>query len=203
MVWVSGGNTSIGSEKGAENEKPTFETSIPSFWIDVQPVTVGDFRKFVYFNRYVTTAEKQGFAMCYDSTTQSWQKVKGADWLYPHGAGKAAAQPNEPVRQVSWHDAQAYANWIGKRLPSELEWERALQNADKLHLAYARQDLWQWCDNWYFSYNETGYVNHKLNRPKSLRGSKGNLTDATYRSSIRHQAAPEECFFNFGFRCAY
>jgi len=198
MIWVNGGNTKIGSEQGEDNEKPSFETSLAGFWIDVKPVSVADFRKFVRFSRYITTAEKKGFGMGYDSTTKGWKKVENASWLYPDGIAKPTAKPDEPARQISWYDARAYANWIGKRLPSELEWERALQTADKLQLAYVNRDLWQWCENWYFSYTESNYFTEKLNRPKSLRaGSRSKVS----RTSMRHFLSPEDCFYNTGFRC--
>ncbi len=199
MVWVNGGNTKIGLDKGNDNEKPVFETTLMGFWIDVKPVSVGNFRKFIRFNQYITTAEKQGFAMCYDSTTSKWIKVQGANWAYPEGTQKPAAKMDEPVRQISWYDAFAYANWVGKRLPTELEWERALQNTEKLQLAYTEHGLWQWCDNWYFLYSESNYFTAKLNRPKSLRAGR---QDAVNRPSLRYALNPEECFYQVGFRCA-
>lgn len=199
MVWVDGGKTSIGSEKGENDEKPVFETHLAGYWIDKNPVTVGDFKKFVRFTQYVTSAEKKGYGFCYDSTSKELKSVKGANWRYPEGKAKGEASFESPVRQISWQDAQAYANWVGKRLPSELEWECALQKQATLQLAYVQQDLWQWCENWYFSYQETGYYSNKLNRSKSLRaGKKG--TEA--RTSLRHAALPDEATFYMGFRCA-
>jgi formylglycine-generating enzyme required for sulfatase activity len=199
MLFVKGGNTQIGNNKGADNEKPPFETTIRNFWIDQKPVTVGEFKKFVRFTHYTTTAEKQGFGMCYDSTQNAWQKVAGASWQYPQGTQKNMAQFDEPVRQVSWQDAQAYANWVGKRLPSELEWERALQQNATLQLAYTNEGLWQWCENWYFDYNESSYYTQKLNRPKSLRAGK---TNNEQRPSLRRAEMTEMCSFDIGFRCA-
>lgn len=199
MVWVDGGKTLIGSNSGAENEKPAFETHLAGFWLDQNPVTVGDFKKFIRFTQYITSAEKVGYGLCYDSTSQAWRKVKGANWQYPEGKAMPIAPVDAPVRQISWQDAQAYATWIGKRLPSELEWERALQAQTNLKLTHTQQDIWQWCENWYFDYEASGYYTAKLNRTKSLRaGKKG--TEA--RTSLRHSAYPDEFAFNMGFRCA-
>ncbi|TAE18846.1 MAG: formylglycine-generating enzyme family protein [Bacteroidetes bacterium] len=197
MVWVQGGTTKIGNDKGTDSEKPAFETRLAGFWLDQQPVTVGEFKKFIRFTQYRTTAEKHGFGVCYDSTAQTWKKVQGATWQNP--TGKAKAEPHEPVRQVSWHDAQAYANWIGKRLPSEFEWEKALQNAETLKLAYATENLWQWCENFYFEYSESNYYQGKLNRPKALRAGK---LGQDSRPSLRLSLPSDEFSYDVGFRCA-
>jgi formylglycine-generating enzyme required for sulfatase activity len=59
--------------------------------------------------------------------SQWWRFEFGADWRHPFGRGKPRALPDHPVVHIAYQDAEAYANWAGKELPAEAEWEFAAQ----------------------------------------------------------------------------
>lgn len=87
----------------------------------LQTVTVAEFAEFVEATNYVTDAEKYGWSIV-QKTIYEYDVVEGTTWRVPDG--KRAAQPNEPVTQVSYHDALAYCNWAGVQMPSyEAYWE--------------------------------------------------------------------------------
>lgn len=129
MVFVPGGETRIGAEDGSDLEKPTFWVRVKPFWMDEHPVTVTEFRQFVNATGYKTQAETFGDGGVFSEATKDWILTKGACWHHPQGPDQPAALNDHPVTQVSWNDAVAYAAWVGKRLPSELEWEHAARNA--------------------------------------------------------------------------
>ena len=128
MVYIPGGYTQIGSDEGLDQEKPTFWALVKPFLMDQHEVTVGEFRAFVQATGFKSQAENFGDAGVLNDETREWDLVPGATWQYPHGPKAPKAADNEPVTQVSWNDASAYAKWAGKRLPKEIEWEHAARN---------------------------------------------------------------------------
>lgn len=104
---------------------PSFTAAVQSFFLDVHPVTVAQFRQFVEATGYETQAERFGNGGILDPESGQWRLVDGATWQHPRGPDAPSAEDDHPVTQVSWNDAQAYCEWAGKRLPTEVEWEHA------------------------------------------------------------------------------
>jgi len=138
MVYVPGGVVHVGSAAGAPDERPVFRARVRPFYLARHPVTVAEFRRFVAAASYVTDAERFGDGAVLDPGTGAWELVRGATWHHPLGPAGPAAPADHPVTQVSWRDADAYARWAGRRLPTEVEWEHAARGAVN------RRDLYSW-----------------------------------------------------------
>ncbi|NIJ43842.1 sulfatase modifying factor 1 [Wenyingzhuangia heitensis] len=132
MVLFKGGSITIGANDRTELEAPAFETNVQPFYLDINLVSVADFRKFVEATNYTTEAENFGDSGVFDFENIGWNLVKEVTWEYPFGVHGEKAKNNHPVTHVSWNDAVAFANWAGKRLPTELEWEFAAKNGKNL-----------------------------------------------------------------------
>jgi len=124
MVFIQGGTSQMGAADGMQYETPVHPVTVKSFWIDAHEVTVADFAKFIEATSYRTEAEKFGWSGAFNMKSGEWEEVSGANWRHPDGP-ESRPSADEPVCQVSWNDAVAYANWAGKRLPTEAEWEYA------------------------------------------------------------------------------
>jgi formylglycine-generating enzyme len=150
MIFVAGGTYRMGSDKHYPEEAPVHRVAVDGFWIDRTPVTNRDFRKFVNDSGYVTFAEiapnpadypgalphmlKAGslvFTPPKDPVDQPhwsrwWNFKCGANWRRPYGPRSTiSGLDDHPVVHVAYRDAEAYAAWAGKALPSEAEWEFA------------------------------------------------------------------------------
>jgi iron(II)-dependent oxidoreductase len=124
-----------------ENELPRRPVTLDAFQIDRDEVTNARFERFVASNDVRTRAEEQGWSTVYREIDGKWlgERVAGASWQAPRGAG-TAAEPTHPVVHVSWLEADAYCRWLGRRLPSEAEWEKAARGATPR--------VFPWGDTW-------------------------------------------------------
>jgi formylglycine-generating enzyme len=136
MIFVPGGSSVIGNNNGLERERPERLMTFKGFFMDKHPVTVGDFERFVNETGYITEATKFGDAGVFDFEKRKWVLIKGASWKFPLGESGKQAESDHPVTQVSWNDAKAYCKWIGKRLPTEEEWEYAASSAGRANTPF-------------------------------------------------------------------
>jgi len=139
-----------GGHDPMEDARPIHRVYVDAFWIDATEVTNDEFARFVKATGYVTVAERAptreefpqappenlvagsvvftppGGSVALDDHYQWWRYVPGASWRHPGGPEtNLEGKGSYPVVQVAYPDAEAYAKWAGKRLPTEAEWEFA------------------------------------------------------------------------------
>ena len=134
VIWIPGGTFRMGSERHYPEEAPVQRVRVEGFWMDRTPVTNRHLRAFVEATGYRTLAEAAGSFVFTPPKkpidlrgwTQWWERRSGADWRHPCGPGSSLEGLDEhPVVHVAYRDAEAYAQWAGKALPTEAEWEYA------------------------------------------------------------------------------
>jgi iron(II)-dependent oxidoreductase len=120
MVRVAGGEAEIGAVGEGfayDNERPRHAREVEPFSIDRTPVTNGGYAAYVAD----TDAEPPMY----------WERDGGGGWLTTAMGARREIDPALPVVHVSWNEADAFARWAGKRLPTEFEWEAAAAGADR------------------------------------------------------------------------
>ena len=136
--------------RATEDARPIHRVYVDGFFMETMDVTNSLFARFVKATGYVTVAERTpraedfpgvprenlvaggavftstDHAVPLNNSSQWWSYVKGANWRHPQGPkSDIKGKDDYPVVQIAYEDAEAYAKWAGKRLPTEAEWEFA------------------------------------------------------------------------------
>ncbi|MFN0073445.1 MAG: ergothioneine biosynthesis protein EgtB [Chloroflexota bacterium] len=132
MVVIDAGPFSMGTRDRVvayDNERPAHEVWLPSYWIDTTPVTNAAYDAFIRDSGYERPElwAPEGVAWLQETQArapQFWQHQQDA-WRVNRFGHWQPLNPLEPVQHVCFWEADAFARWAGKRLPTEAEWEKA------------------------------------------------------------------------------
>ncbi len=150
MRSIPGGTFTMGSDLHYPEERPAHPVSVDPFWMDATTVTNAQFAAFASATGYITVAERPLDPRTYPGADAAmlvpgalvfrmtegpvdtrdisnwWHWTPGAHWRAPEGAGSTVdGREDHPVVHVAFEDAEAYAHWADKVLPTEAEWEIA------------------------------------------------------------------------------
>ena len=156
-VTIEPGDYEIGVDKKHfyyDNETPVFKYNCDGFNISTLPVTNGEYLSFMedrgyQHQRFWTEQGSKWLDNVSIKHPVHWQKNKNGNWFQQTPEGPKPLLVDDPVYGISWHEATAFANWAGARLPHEYEWEIAKKRCalDKTGI------VWEWCQNTFHPYS--------------------------------------------------
>jgi len=121
MVLIPAGTFTMGRDNGPQNERPAHRVFLPAFYIDRNLITMAQYARFVQAKGPL--GPKGEMYLDVDDPDNRIHNRNGV-WVVENG------YENHPAGELSWHGAVAYCKWVGKRLPSEAEWEKAARGTD-------------------------------------------------------------------------
>jgi iron(II)-dependent oxidoreductase len=199
-VTIHAGPFTLGSTDpwAYDNERPAHLVEAPSFRIDRALVTNADYAAFVeaggYRDRDFWSA--QGWA---------WRESEQVDRPF---FWDPATLPHAPVQHVSFHEAEAYARWVGKRLPTEPEWEKAATTVAG-ELEHVTGAVWQWTSSFFDGYRGFSafpYAEYSEaffgDEHRVLRGGSWLTDPLVARPTFRNWDLPQRRQIFSGLRCA-
>jgi iron(II)-dependent oxidoreductase len=196
-VVVPGGSFTLGATDAwaYDNERPAHSVDLAPFRIDCALVTNAEYATFVDAGGY--------------RDRDLWSD-EGWDWRAAEETGRPVGglPSREPVQHVSFHEAEAYARWAGKRLPTEAEWEKAVKTVDG-ELEHVRGAVWQWTSSFFLGYpGFRAFPYAEYSEPffgeeyRVLRGGSWFTDPLVARPTFRNWDLPRRRQIFSGLRCA-